>query len=66
MGETFVSPPDRIILSRSNDGTTWRWTRRDGGNNTITGASTQGYNSEASARKNIEDTQAEPYVVIVR
>lgn len=53
---------DEITVYHADDG--WRWTRRDGGNHEITGASTEAYVDPRGALKNIADTQGGEYKVI--
>jgi hypothetical protein len=61
-GEAMTENTDEIQLYEAADG--WRWTRRDGGNHTITGTSSEAYTSKGAALENITTTQREPYVII--
>jgi hypothetical protein len=53
---------DKIRVYPSGDG--WRWTRRDGGNDRITGAASEECASKGAALENITSTQREPYVIL--
>lgn len=53
---------DVITLYRNAEGEI-RWTRTNGYNKKIVGASTQGYNSKRSAMSNINRTQKMPYIL---
>lgn len=54
---------DTITMYQTGHG--WRWTRRNGDNGLIVGASSQEYTRQDDCRHNIDATQKEPYNLIV-
>jgi hypothetical protein len=58
---------DKITVYTLSDGpasSRWRWTRRNGGNYKIVGASSEGYARKDGALRNIKRTQKEPYTIV--
>lgn len=56
-----VQNVDVITVHIAVDG--FRWTRKDGGNHKITGASTEAYTTKGAALDNIASTQGGEYVI---
>jgi uncharacterized protein YegP (UPF0339 family) len=65
-----MSKPDEIQVYKSTDpevptSSRWRWTRRNGGNYKVVGASSEGYSRKDGALRNIKRTQKGPYTIVV-
>jgi uncharacterized protein YegP (UPF0339 family) len=64
-----MSKPDEIVVYKDEDApvkSQWRWTRRNGGNSKIVGASSEGYARKDSALRNIKRTQKTPYTITIK
>jgi uncharacterized protein YegP (UPF0339 family) len=55
-----VTKPDQIKVYKDPDGK-YRWTRRNGGNHKIVGASTESYSRLRAALSNVKRTQRPPF-----
>jgi uncharacterized protein YegP (UPF0339 family) len=65
-----MSKSDVITVYKATDpevpsSSRWRWTRRNGANHKVVGASSEGYARKDSALRNIKRTQKTPYTIVI-